>query len=77
MFVINTAKTRDIRQVRPGDPGFLLDDGFIQYPRAMLHILPECPQAIRDNINWAMQNGYLKCVANVQGKELSWQTLTK
>jgi hypothetical protein len=77
MFVIDTAKKRDIRQVRQGDPEFMLDDGFIQYPRAMLHILPECPNSIRDNINWAFQNGYLKCVANVQGKELTWQTLTK
>lgn len=77
MFVFDTARKRDIKQVRQGDPGFLLDDGFIQYPRAMLHILPECPNAIRDNINWAVQHGYLKCVANVQGKELTWQELTK
>jgi len=75
--MFDTAKKRDIRAIRQGDPGWMLDDGFIQYPRAMLHILPECPNAIRDNINWAFQNGYLKCVANVQGKELTWQTLTK
>ena len=77
MFEINTAKKRDIRTVRQGDPGWFLDDGFVRYPRAMFHILPGCPNNIRLNIEWAVQHGYLKAVAHVQGKELTWQDLTK
>jgi hypothetical protein len=74
---INTAKQRDIRTVRQGEPGWMLNDGFVSYPRAMLHILPSCPQHIRDNINWAVAQGHVKPVAHVQGKELTWQELTK
>lgn len=67
---------REIKEIRQGDPNFMLTDGFIQYPRAMLHITPECPAVIRDEIMWAVSNGYLKCVAYVQGKELTWEQLT-
>jgi hypothetical protein len=72
-----TAAKREIKEVRQGDPNFMLTDGFINYPRAMIHVTPECPKALRDEITWAINNGYLKCVAYVQGKELSWQELTK
>jgi hypothetical protein len=72
-----STKQREIKTVRAGDPNFMLTDGFIQYPRAMFHVLPECPNNIRQNIEWAIQNGYLKAVAHVQGKELTWQELTK
>jgi hypothetical protein len=75
MFTINSQ--REIKTVRQGDPNFMLTDGMIMYPRAMLHITPECPRTLRDEIMWAVDNGYLKCVAHVQGKELTWQNLTE
>jgi hypothetical protein len=71
-----TANKRNIQTVRQGDPGFILTDGFVQYPRAMVHILPGCPENVRRQIQWAIDNGYLKPVAHVQGKELTWQHLT-
>ncbi len=74
--MFTTAKQRDIRTVRQGDPQFMLTDGFVQYPRAMIHVLPECPQNVRETLNWAVAQGYVKCVAHVQGKELTWQNLT-
>ena len=67
---------RDIKAIRQSDPDFMLSDGMIQYPRAMLHITPECPQVLRSEIMWAVNNGYLKCVAHVQGKELTWENLS-
>ncbi len=76
MAMFTTAKQRDIRTVRQGDPQFMLTDGFVQYPRAMIHVLPECPQNVRETLNWAVAQGYVKCVAHVQGKELTWQNLT-
>lgn len=75
MFSIQSK--RDIKTVRQGEPGFMLNDGLVQYPRAMLHILPDCPSYVRTQIEWAFANGYLKTVAHVQGKELTWQTLTE
>lgn len=69
-------KGRDIRAIRQGEADFMLNDGMVMYPRAMLHILPECPSALRAEIEWAIANGYLKTVAYVQGKELTWEKLT-
>ena len=77
MVDLTQFKKREIKEVRPGEPGFTLYDGIVSYPRAMLHILPECPHNIKNNIMWAVNNGYLKCVAHVQGKELTWQNLTE
>lgn len=74
--MFSTASKRDIKTIRQGEPGFLLHDGFVQYPRAMIHILPNCPLRVRETINWAIAEGYLKTVAHVQGKELTWQQLT-
>jgi hypothetical protein len=72
-----TSKSRDIKAIRQGDDDFMLDDGLVMYPRAMIHILPDCPQEVRTTINWAITNGYLKTVAHVQGKELTWEALTE
>jgi hypothetical protein len=77
MVDLTQFKKREIKTVRQGDPGFMLYDGTIAYPRAMLHVLPECPHHIAEMISLASKNGWLKCVAHVQGKELTWQTLTE
>lgn len=77
MFNFDTVSKRDIKTIRQGDSDFMLTDGFVQYPRAMIHILPDCPQRVRETINWAIAEGYLKTVAHVQGKELTWEQLTK
>jgi hypothetical protein len=67
---------KDIKTIRQGDANFTLTDGIAVYPRAMLHILPDCPLRIREQVQWAYENGYIKCVAHVQGKELTWEKLT-
>jgi hypothetical protein len=66
---------KEIKTVRQGDPNFQLTDGIGVYPRAMLHVLPECPANIREYIQWAYENGYIKCVAHVPGKQLTWEKL--
>ena len=71
-----TQSRHEIRTIRQGDPNFHLTDGMVLYPRAMIHILPDCPLRVRETINWAIEQGYLKTVAHVQGKELTWETLT-
>lgn len=69
-------KKHDIKEIRQGDPNFMLSDGLMLIPRAMIHITPECPHNIREMINWAFAEGYVKTVAHVQGKELTWERLS-
>lgn len=66
-----------VRAIRQDDNNFNINDGMIAYPRAMLHITPECPQSVRNDIMWAVNNGYLKCVAHVHDSELMWEALSK
>jgi hypothetical protein len=68
-------KNKDIRSIRQSDPDFMIDDGMVAYPRAMLHILPNCPHAVRETVNWALAQGYVKPVAHVYGKELTMDAL--
>ena len=68
--------TSDVRTIRQGDPDFMIKDGMMLYPRAMLHVLPECPAAIRNELQLAMDSGYIKLVAHAKGKELTWEKLT-
>ena len=64
-----------VRAVRQGDKDFNIVDGAIMYPRAMLHVLPDCPPTVRHTIAWAVDNGYLKCVANMYDSERVWEIL--
>lgn len=75
MFVTDTK--RDVRAIRQGEPDFLIDDGMITYPRAMVHILPQCPWEVRDQINFAIAKGYLQLVSHVYGKELTMDAMRK
>ena len=74
--MFTTSKTRDIKTIRQGDPNFMIYDGLVGYPRAMIHITPECPYRWREYIELAIAEGYLKTVAHVQGKELTWENLS-
>ncbi len=65
-FTVHKSRVKTIRQ---GDPSFMLQDGFALVPRAMIHVLPECPQNVKEMINWAVSSGYLKCVASVYSTE--------
>lgn len=73
MFITN--KQKDVKRIRQGDPNFMIDDGMISYPRAMLHVLPECPRNVLETVNWALAQGYIKPVAHVYGKELTMDAL--
>lgn len=78
MFTVSDFQSkREIKTIRQGEANFMLSDGMIMYPRAMIHITPNCPGHLRDAINTAVASGYVKCVAHVQGKELTWEAMTK
>ncbi len=71
-----TSHRSNIKTIRQGDPDFTITDGLATYPRAMLHVLPDCPIRVREYVQWAYDNGYIKCVAHVPGKQLTWEKLT-
>jgi hypothetical protein len=76
MVDLTQFKKREIKEVRQGDPNWFLYDGMIAYPRAMLHVLPDCPAPYKHALEQALVGGHIKLVAHVQGKELTWQNLT-
>lgn len=75
MTFVSRPVTKDIRTIRQGDPNFMINDGMVSYPRAMLHVLPNCPRNVQETVNWAIAQGYIKSVAHVYGKELTMDAL--
>jgi hypothetical protein len=75
MITYNVPRGKDIQTIRQGDSNFHIDDGLALYPRAMIHVTPDCPIRVREYLQWAMENGYVKCVAHVYGKELTMDAL--
>lgn len=72
-----TQHKSQVHSIRQGDPNFKIVDGFAVYPRAMVHILPECPWEVRDQINFAISKGYLQLVANITERERIFMGLTE
>jgi len=75
--MIFTEHKSQVHSIRQDDPEFKIVDGFAVHPRAMVHILPECPWELRDQINFAIAKGYLKLVANITERERIFMGLTK
>lgn len=75
--MIVTSKHNDIKTLRRGDVGFMLTDGIVVTPRAGFEISQSCPAEYKSIFITAINAGWLKPVAHVYGKELTWQALTK
>jgi len=71
-FATNDIKFREIKQ---GDPDFLMSDGVKLVPRACIEVSDVCPPNIKLAIHRAISDGYLKCVANVKEKDYMWEKL--
>lgn len=72
-FVTTQPKVHTIRE---SDPRFRIHDGMVIYPRAMLHVTPDCPHHISEMISLASSKGWLKCVAHVTEREMIFMGLT-
>jgi hypothetical protein len=72
-----TLHKSQVRAIRPGEPNFTIQDGFVQTPRAMLHILPDCPGQYVEIIEICVERGWLKPVAHVTERELLFMGLSK
>jgi len=73
MFV-NT-QSRNIRTIQQGDPKFMITDGIIMTPRAGFEINQQCPREYKMIISECINNGWLKPVAHVYGKELTMDAM--
>jgi hypothetical protein len=69
------AHQSNIRTVRQGDPKFTLIDGFVMSPRAGFEINQLCPREYKLIISECINNGWLKPVAHVYGKELTMDAM--
>ena len=64
-----------IKTIRQGDSKFMLSDGLIVCPRAGFDINQSCPKEYKMIILECINNGWLKPVAHVYGKELTMDAL--
>jgi hypothetical protein len=65
----------NIRTIRQGDPKFRINDGLVVSPRAGFEIDTACPREYKLIIAECINNGWLKPVAHVYGKELTLDAL--
>jgi hypothetical protein len=70
-----TVAKSNIRTIRPGDSKFLLNDTFTVCQRASIEISKDCPREYRLIIAECINNGWLKPVAHVYGKELTMDAM--
>jgi hypothetical protein len=71
-IVITKSKINTVKQ---GDPKFMLQDGMVVCPRAGFEINQQCPREYKLIIAECINNGWLKPVAHVYGKELTMDAL--
>ena len=65
----------NIRTIRQGDPKFMLKDNIVICPRAGFEINETCPREYKLIIAECINNGWIKPVAHVYGKELTMDAM--
>jgi len=70
-----TSHQSNIRTIRQGDPKFTLIDKFVICPRAGFEINEKCPREYKLIIAECVNNGWIKPVAHVYGKELTMDAM--
>ena len=65
----------NIKTIRQGDPKFMLNDIFTVCQRASIEISKDCPASYKQIIAQAYENGWIKPVAHVYGKELTMDAM--
>ena len=70
-----STRTSNIRTIRHGDVKFMLQDGLMICPRAGFEINEKCPREYKLIITECINNGWIKPVAHVYGKELTMDAL--
>ena len=65
-----------VRTIKAGEPDFTIIDGLIVHPRASIEITAGAPVNVAKTIDWAIAQGYVRCVAHVKDYELMWDRLS-
>jgi len=65
------------RRIYRGQADFHIIDGVKMVPRAEVVVLEQCPNNIRDMVNYAIAKGWIQPVATVRDDELVWEKLAK
>ena len=52
-------------------------DGIMLVPRASVEVLPQCPNEIRDKVQFAIAKGWVQIVVNMPDEEYTWELMTK
>jgi len=69
-------KSHGYKMLKPGDNNFTFcPNGVTLVPRASLEISPNCPKDYAYIIQQAVQNGWLKPVANMRDPEYTMELL--
>ena len=69
------SKKSKIVKISESDSEFQLTDGWAVYPRAMMHISPDCPMEYRKMIAEAKRRGWITPVAYIKDSEYTWGRL--
>lgn len=72
-----TAPKSTIRTIHAGEPNFTIVEGMVVYPRASLQVMPGAPTNVAKTLDWAIAQGYIRCVAHVKDHELVWDQLSQ
>ena len=70
-----STKTTNIRTIRQGDAKFMLKDGVVICPRAGFEISKDCPYNHLQILQTCIDQGWIKPIAHVYGKELTMDAL--
>ena len=70
-----STRTTNIRTIRQGDAKFMLQDGLMICPRAGFEINESCPREYQQIIAACIDQGWIRPVAHVYGKELTMDAL--
>lgn len=67
----------EVKQLFPGDEGYKFTKGMVEYPRAAIVIMENCPDNYRHIIHTCQAKGWIKPVAYVPTKEFIWEELQR
>ena len=72
-----TKKVTQIRAILPDDPKFILKDEHTVCPRAGFQISETCPKEYKDILRQCIEYKWIKPIAYVYAKELTFQSLSE
>jgi len=65
-----------VRKIRAGEPDFNIVDGLVVHPRASIEVTAGAPTNVAKSLDWAIAQGWVRCVAHVKDHELMWDRLS-